>query len=119
MRAADLRQLQPFITAVEGYAAALARDTSECRCSLNAVGHWEPPTTGCVGERGCRLVLHIVVRAHLGQLRMPVDHLTDPELDEAVEQLHGLTVRAAQLSPEEFAGDIKAALHDERVAHPA
>lgn len=118
MRASDLRQLQPFLDAVDGYVATLSRDTTSCRCSLNEAGRWTAPTTGCVGERGCRQVLRTVVRAHLARIRVPVEHLTDVELECAVIDLRALTLRAAQLSSEEFAEGVQRALHADRVATP-
>lgn len=116
MRSSQLRPLQPFIAAVAGYAQALSRDVSSCRCTLSATGRWEAPASGCVGEAGCRQVLHIIVRVHLAQLRMPVDHLTDPELDGAVDELHTLCLRAAEVSVDDFAAGIQQALRAERVA---
>jgi hypothetical protein len=116
VRSSDLRKLQPFFAAVEGYVGTLARDTSRCRCELDAAGRWDVGSErSCVGRDGCRQILHLVVRAHLAQLRLNVEHITDPELDIAVGELRALCLKAADMSAQDFTDGVQRALHSERV----
>lgn len=127
MRSSDLRRLQPFFTAVDGYVTALAHDTSPCRCELIPDdGRWGQPSGGCplavvyarpedAPPGSCRTIVHTVLRFHLAQLRLPVDHITDPELDEAVTRLQALCADAPRLTAQAFADGVQAALHADRV----
>lgn len=104
----QIEGLQRFAAAVDQWHRALQRDIPGCTCRVRA-GRWERATLGGHGQP-CRTVDHIAIRVALVQLRLPVDHLTDPELDQAVEQLHTLVHTWGQLTADGVVARIQAAL---------
>jgi hypothetical protein len=108
MKRKQMEGLHRFAAAVVQWHEALQRDFPDCDCRVRA-GRWERATLGGHGQP-CRTVDHIAIRVALVHLRLPVDHLTDSELDQAVEQLHTLVQTWGQLTVEQVAERIQAAL---------
>jgi hypothetical protein len=108
MRAADLRQLAPLfdrITELQRFmiaAAATRSNGASCGCSPVAGRHELAGQCKPAPPAHCRSVVHVAARASLHQLHIPVEHLTDEELEAAIAGLARLVDRAPQVTQEEF-----------------
>lgn len=125
MNSQQLRELAPLLDHFHAYRQVLAaaRDRSaSCDCELSDDGRLSrfelggqcaPPNTPA---DSCFTVVHLGIRAHLASIAMPVDHIGDVELDVAIDdKLHGLALRAPQLTAQQFVDQLQAALHADRV----
>lgn len=118
MRAVELRKLETLfgnLTRLQRFmtdAAAVRADGASCGCALDEAGRW-----GLAGQckpvppDHCRSVVHVAARTVLHQMRIPVEQLTDPQLDEAIAGLAALVDRAPGLSEVDFVTGMQSLLH--------
>jgi len=123
----DLRELAPLFDHLTAYRAALtaARErVASCDCRVATSTRPELRRYQLAGRckaakmppPSCQTVVHLGIRTHLATIAMPVDHLSDSELDDAlVDTLHGLVLTAARLSRQDFVDQLRVAFHAERV----
>lgn len=143
MNSKDLRELAPLFSHFDAYRQALRaaeQRSASCDC-VDKLGPAAPDvglTPAETGQRirryqlegrcaaavagggkpanSCLTVVHLGIRAHLATISMPVDHMGDDELGYAVDVvLHGLVLRAPQITQQQFVDQLRAALHADRV----
>ncbi|TKJ25237.1 hypothetical protein [Blastococcus sp. CCUG 61487] len=114
MRATELRAMEPFftrITDLQRYLAtttATANERGDCDCEVTRKGIYQLAGR-CIpaGEDDpmpdhCRTLTHLTARHLLLELRLPVDHLSDPQLGKAVAGMAALVGQAPHLTQRQF-----------------
>lgn len=116
MRAAELRKMERFfsaLTSLQRYmvtTAAAADEAGDCACEITTAGIYAMRAGSRCAPTGpedpppdyCRTLTHLAARIQLEQLRLPVDHLSDPQLDTAIAELAALVDQAPQLTEPRF-----------------
>lgn len=114
MRAAELRTMEPFftrVTQVQLYLSsynAIAMERGDCDCEITRAGIYQlagrciPTGADDPIPDHCRTLTHLTARHILLELKLPVDHLSDPQLDDVVRDLAALVDQAPQLTQRRF-----------------
>jgi hypothetical protein len=109
------RRLTELNAYLDQIRTALA-ETPTCDCEIGTAGVYRlrgrcvPAGPGLPPPDMCLTVGHLAARLQLEQLKLPVAHLSDPQLDTVVEQLAALVLRAPDLTQRRFVIDLQAAL---------
>lgn len=125
MNSKDLRELAPLFSHFDAYRQVLhaAEERSiNCDCvevadTTTRLRRYQLAGRCADAEKpadSCQTVVHLGIRAHLATIAMPVDHMGDDELDRAVDVLHGLVLRAPQVTRQQFVDQLRTALHADR-----
>lgn len=123
MKRTDLAAMARFfeqVTACQQFLAGARQHTAEqhtCDCEIGTTGIYRqhgrcvPQPGGDVPDgRDCLTVAHLAARIQLDQLKLPVTHLSDPQLDDVVDQLAELVDRAPDLTQRRFVIELQTAL---------
>lgn len=116
MRAAELRKMESFFTALtqlQRYmvtTAAAAEEAGDCACEINTAGIYAMRAgTRCTPTGPadpppdyCRTLTHLAARIQLGELKLPAEHLSDPQLDVVLRDLAALVDQAPGLTERRF-----------------
>jgi len=106
-----LQQLRAYLA---GIRTALADDPT-CDCEIGVRGVYQQAGR-CVPGPGqpppdiCLTVGHLAARLMLQQMKLSVAHLSDPQLDTAVDQLAALVDRAPDLTQRRFVIELQTVL---------
>lgn len=122
MRAAELRTMEPFFTEITNLqrylatTAAAAAERQDCDCQVTRKGIYQLAGR-CIpaGEDDpmpdhCQTLTHLTARHLLVELRLPVDHLSDPQLDKGVAGMAALVDRAPSLTQRQFVIELQTVL---------
>lgn len=114
MRAAELRAMEPFFTRIRDLqrylvtTEATAAEREDCDCQITRKGIYQldgrcvPTGADHPMPDHCRTLTHLAARHLLLELKLPVDHLSDPQLDDVVRDLAALVDQAPQLTQRRF-----------------
>lgn len=114
MRAAELRTMEPFFSRVHELqryltsTASTAVERGDCSCEITRSGIYQlagrciPTGADHPMPDYCRTLTHLTARHLLLELKLPVDHLSDPQLDHVVRDLAALVDQAPQLTQRRF-----------------
>jgi len=106
-----IQQLHGYLV---GIRTTLAEDPT-CDCEIGVRGVYQQAGR-CVPGPGqpppdiCLTVSHLTARLMLEQMKLSVTHLSDPQLDKAVDQLADLVERAPALTQRRFVIELQTAL---------